>query len=237
MSRNSEWMNSALVGRDGFCRTVFAPELFAQDYYGLFDHFMLSKLTSTTAMGGFTVTVLTDTDAGTLVMTSGAAGGVLGLVGATHAGAGIECQNIVANFLPAANKDIFFEARMKLSTANVPNWFLGLAALDTSIIASVPDNVIMFTGVNGDAHIRLQVRAAGTGAAAVTGTDLVDNTWMRLGLWIQSTKVIPYLNGVAGTAVTTNIPSAALSLSFGMNNGDTTPRTMSLDWYRVMQFV
>ena len=234
MGRNAEWMNSALVGRDGFCRTPFAPALFMQDYHGWFDHFVLTTITSTTTMAGF---VLTGITTGTVVAQD-MAGGVLGLVGGSADGKGIEIQAAGECFLPAANKDLFLEARVACVDADDIDWFIGLATTDTSLFASEPDNKIEFSGDDGDANLDFQVRGGGAGDPVDTTYDMANNTWRRVGFHVKGvTSVTPYIDGVAGTAVTANIPAVEMKLSFGMLDGATAaPNKLLIDWIRVMQF-
>lgn len=236
MGRNSEWMNSALVGKDGFCRTPFAPALFAQDYFAAFDHFCPSMLVDATHFPGFTVSEITATDAGTLVMQD-LPGGVLGLVGTTYDGAGIQMQQIGLPFLPAANKDLYFEARVKAIVANDIDLFVGLAAADTNVFSTDPTDLIAFRADDGSAALNFQVRNSGTGAAAATGVSLVNDTWIRIGFHVQGvTKVTPYVDGVEYTAVAANIPVAGIGLTFGMCGGTTDANKLLIDWYRCLQF-
>lgn len=235
MSRNMEWINSAQVGKDGFCRTLGFPALFAQDYYGAFDHFTQPALVDTTHYPGFVVTVIGG--AGTIAMQD-VVGGALGLVGGAADGKGVELQSIGECFLPAANKDIYAEARIKLTDCDDIDWLFGLATTDTSLFAGIPNEVIIFRGDDGDANIDFQVRSGGTGNAADTGYDTANATWVRLGFHVRGiTSVTPYINGVALTPVTANIPATEMCLSFGALDGATTAsNVMAIDWYRVLQF-
>lgn len=228
-----DWKNQGLLGKDGWCRTLPGAAAFARRYYGAFDHFAPSRLASTTAYDGFTVTAIT---AGTLVMAD-AVGGWLNLTGGAADGRGIQMQSDGEMFLPAANKDIWFEARIKVADADDIDWFLGLASTDTNIFSTDPTELIAFRGDDGDANIDFQVRNGGTGAQADSGTDLSDATARILGFHvIGATSVVPYINGSAQTAVTSNMPTAEMALTFGMLDGATTAsNTLGLDWYRIVQ--
>jgi len=232
----NEWRNGGLVGRDGFCRTVPEQAAFARKYYGDFDHFIRGPLTGSTAAVGWTVTQITATSSGTLVMAD-EAGGWLNLTGGTHDGAGIQMQSDGEAFLCAANKDIWFEASIKATDADDLDWFLGLASTDTNVFSTDPSDIIAFRGDDGDANIDFQARKAGTGDQADTATDLVNATAIRLGFYVKGvTSVTPYINGAAQTAVTSNIPTSEMCLTFGMLNGGTANNNiLAIDWYRVLQ--
>lgn len=229
----SEWWNSdAHVGRDGFCRSVFAEAAFPMELYGCYDDFNPGKITSATTYLGWTVTVLT---AGTLVMADEIAG-VLQLTGGAD-GQGIQMQTDGEAYLPAANCDIWCEAKVRLTDADDADWMWGLASTDADVFTGDPTELIVFRGADGSPNINFQVRDGGAGAAVDTGSDLANTTWARLGFWVQSnTAVVPYINGTALTAVTANIPTAEMSLTLGMWNGATAAnQPFSVDWLRAVQ--
>lgn len=229
----SEWLNGALVGVDGFCRTISLEAAMARKSYGFHDHFAPSKITANNAYPGFTVTAIT---AGTLVMAD-VAGGWLCLTGGGADGHGIQMQSDGEMFLPAADKDIWFEASVKVLDADDCDWFLGLASTDTNVFSTDPTDIIAFRGDDGDANVDFQVRKAGTGAQADSATDLTNNAAMRLGFHVNGvTSVTPFINGTALTAVTTNIPIVELALTFGALDGATQANNfLAIDWYRILQ--
>lgn len=236
MALTSDWVNSAHVGRDGFCRTPGIHAAMARKCFGYFEHFAPSLITSTTAYPGFSVTAITATSSGTLVMAD-AVGGILQLTGGTHDGAGIQMQTDGEMYLPAANEFIFYEADIQLADADDIDWFVGLANTDTNVFSTDPTDLIAFRGDDGDANLDFQVRSGGTGAQADTGTDMANATAKRVGFLVNgTTSVTPFINGVAQTAVTSNIPTAEMAITWGMLNGATTGNnTLGLDWVRVLQ--
>jgi len=234
----SEWVNNVLVGYEGAFRTPFAPAAFCRGSWSFFDDFILQDAT-TTALAGYTVSQINATSDGTLVVTDGD-GGLLAVTGGSHDGAGINCQSLTAcAALPAANYHMWFEARMKVTDADDLDWFLGLAVNDANVFSTDPTELVAFRGDDGDANIDFQVRSGGTGAQADTGVDLSDNAWTRLGFHVNgTTSVTPYINDTAYTAVTANIPTAAMKLTFGVLNGaTTTTNALILDWIRIIKTV
>jgi len=201
--------------------------------YGTFEDFTPSILYSTTAYPGYAVTVATS---GTLVMAD-AAGGVLQLTPAAAENQGIQMQTDGEIFLPAANKDIWFECRVRGNDVTEVDWFIGLCETDTNIIQANPTNVIGFWTHDGDANIDFEVSSSVGAAAADTGTDLADNTWIRLGFFVNGiTSVTPYINGTAQTAIgATNIPATELALAFAVLSGEGQANRLDIDWYKIVQ--
>ena len=164
-------------------------------------------------------------------------GGVLDITSGSNDGAGIQAQHASVSWLPAADKHLWFECRVTLADADDIDWMVGLAATDTNVFSTDPAELIVFRGDDGDANIDFQVRNGGTGAQADTTVDTANTTAVRLGFYVSgATTVTPYINGTAYTAVTTNIPTTAMRLTFGCLGGATTAtNTLGLDWYRVLQ--
>ena len=206
--------------------------------YGDMEEFCPSRIMSTTTYAGYTVTAIT---AGTLVMAD-AVGGVLQLTGGANDGEGIQMQTDGEIVLPAVGKDIYFEARVALADADDADWFVGMANTDTNVFSTQPTALIGFAGDDGDVNLDFQVRDGGTGAAADSGTDMADGTYINLGFHVYdfvvagTGTVMPYINGAPQTAVTANLTDEELAITFGMLNGATTAnQALSLDWYWWLQ--
>ncbi len=234
---HSEWHRTdALVGRDEWCRTPFAPAAFTREYYGNFEHYAPSRLTSTTTYPGFDVQVLT---AGTLVMAD-RVGGWLYLTGGGAVTQGIQMIGDGKSYLPTTDQDIWFETSIELNDADDIEWMVGLVTTDADVFTGDPTELIAFRGNDGDLNLDFQVREGGAGATADTGTDMANTTAIRLGFWVKgAASVVPYINGVAQAAVTTNIPASNnLGVTFAMWDGATTANnTLRVDWYRVLQLM
>ena len=238
-SLHSEWWNSdALLGRDGVIRTTFCPAAFAREYYGNFEHYAPSRLTSTTTYPGWTVTPINIIGEGTLAMADRVEGW-LQLVGSAAVGEGIQMQSDGLSFIPAADLDIFFEAEIELLDADDIEWMVGLAATDADVQTGDPTELIVFRGNDGDLNLDFQVRDGGVGATADTGINVANTTSIRIGFWVQGiTSVVPVINGVEQTAVITNIPTSLMSLTFSMLVGATQANnTISINWHRIVQLL
>lgn len=234
----SEWWGDAQVGRDGFCRTIFAPAPMARFEYGQYDDFAPGFITSTTTYPGFTVTE--EGNGGTLVMAD-EVGGVLQLTAdGTAENDGIQMQTHEF-ILPAADKHIWFECKVKGNDVIQTDWFIGLCTTDTTIITGNPADIIGFHSHDEDVNIDFEVSAtAGAGTPVDTTSDLTDDTWVRLGFWVNGlTSVVPYIDGVANATATSttvaNIPAVELGLAFACLTGEAAANTLEIDWYRIVQ--
>jgi len=169
---------------------------------------------------------------GVLVITSGS----------TTQGQGFQIQRTKSAFIPAAGKSIWFEVLLKLVTSVSAQMFAGLAASDTTIIASnaMSTNSRMgWTSVTGDGVLLFDSDKAGTGTTQAA-TTLAAGTYQKLGFFYDGSAdtLQQYVNGVAtGSAITTtHIPkSGAIYPSFVcQTNGTTTPQ-LHLAGYRIFQ--
>lgn len=189
---------------------------------------------------------LTQATSGTAAISTTVPGALLIDSGATTDNQGVNLQNLKAAFVPAANKSIWMEADFSVSAATPPvtrlQLFIGLAASDTTIIASgaqstnnrigwqILDGALLVTTFTSD--------KAGT-ATTKTGPTLVDATRIRLGFFYDGVAdtVQQYVNGAASqTAVATaNIPKLVIYPSIVVQSDATDRPTMLLRTFRVYQ--
>lgn len=194
---------------------------------------------------------LTQVTTGTIAVAPTDEGGSLIIDTAGHANAhdGLECQLTSCAVLPAAGKKIYFEARVKMLNTGLDEYFVGLAAIDTSLMAAGKvDDVVDKVGFFRDdgtspADDRLNTITARTTAEA-EGTDKVvcaDDTWIKLGFVIDGlTSIKFYANGklvdTVPVAETANIPNALIYLSLVAKCDQTsTDAELTIDWVRVAQ--
>lgn len=189
---------------------------------------------------------LTQATSGTAAISTTVPGALLIDSGATTDNQGVNLQNLKAAFVPATNKSLWFEAFLSVSAATPPvtklQMFVGLAASDTTIIASgamstnnrmghmILDGGLLVTTFTSD--------KAGT-ATTKTGPTLVDATTIRLGFFYDGVAdtLQQYVNGVASqTAVATaNIPKVAVFPSIVVQSDAVDRPTMLLRSVRVFQ--
>ncbi len=184
--------------------------------------------------------VLTAATSGTAAISTVYPGCIAMDAGAATAAQGPQLQRLKSMFIPAAGKDLWFEATVRMTTAIIAEMFIGLAASDTTIIASSAMNVnnhLGWSSITDDGVLIFDADKAGTGTTKAAGS-VSTSAWIRLGFKYDGTAdtVQQYINGVAtGTAVaTTHIAKAAMYPSFVCQAGGTGQPVMNLA-YRVFQ--
>jgi len=155
---------------------------------------------------------------------------------------GINVQLNSALFKPQANADIWFEARVKAADiATGPEFALGLANIDTTVIASSAVSTtdhVMFTSVTDNGILLGSSEKAGTAASSNAVHTLVEDTWVRLGFKISGVdKVEWYVNGVkdATTVATANVPIVVLVPTLVCQSDGTTDSIVHIDWWSIYQ--
>lgn len=142
-------------------------------------------------------------------------------------GDGANVQRNGIPFIPTAGKDIFYSASIVLTDLDSADHFVGLAEIDTTILATSAistANHIGFTKFTSDGVFLLNGEKATAGATAAFGT-LVEATEADLAFYVAGvTSVQSYLNGVAptsgGTLATANVPILGLTPSFVCQSND-----------------
>lgn len=189
--------------------------------------------------------LLTQATSGTAALDPAAIGGVLLLDAAAatnHQGAQIQMGGATAacSFIASAASKIYFEARVKIADigSTTCQMFVGLSEIDTSIIASganTSTNHVGFEAINTTA-MGIHSEKAGSRSSTASVHTLVDDDYVKLGFLIDGvTKITPFVNGVAQTAITTNIPIVAMTPSFVCQASGTTDPIVHVDWVACYQ--
>lgn len=161
--------------------------------------------------------------------------------GAATSGQGANLQMLKSVWLPASGKDLWFEAQIRMTTTIVSELFIGLAASDTTIIASAAqttNNRIGWTSVTHDGVLLFDCDKAGTGTTKAA-TTASTSAWIRLGFKYDGTAdtVQQYINGVAtGAAVaTTYISKSVMYPSIVCQAGGTGQPVLNVGAMRIFQ--
>ena len=144
------------------------------------------------------------------------------------------------SFKLALNTPVIFGARLKISKATQSDMFIGLAITDTAIIGGVTDRVGI-EKLDGAADIKAMVEKDSTETLSASLHTIVLATFVTVGfIWTGTTAgaVIPYINGVAQTALAdTNRPDdEELRISYEHLNGEAGAQTSEisfLDCYQI----
>lgn len=174
---------------------------------------------------------------------STAAPGVLEVdCNSTTQGQGFQIQRAKAAFVPAAGKHIWAEFKFKVvDTYDKVQLFVGLAEIDTSIIASGSISTANHVGLYGAASNAGTMVLAGSKASTATtvaSTAIAEDTYIKFGLYFDGvTSVTQYINGVASanTLATANIPIVAVYPSFVCQTDGTNDPILHLQGYRIFQ--
>lgn len=237
--------------KSGSIRRGLSPTLFHQapitqilagdlgEGYGIIDDFLVfddHRYTLTQATAG--TAALDDAKGGVLLLDSAS----------TTDGQGAQLQlldgTVGESFIPSADAKIYFEARVKLadigtSGSDTVDFFIGLAVSDTTIIASGANstaNHIGFEHVDDDGAVDFHSESGGTRSSSTAVHTLADGTYVKLGFLVDGTSsVTPYVNGVAKTAITANIPTTEMALSLVCQSAGTTDPIMHIDWVACIQ--
>lgn len=207
------------VGEDSLFAAMgqLAPTKF-HTYMEDFDYYTAADWTVTETQAGATQ-ALTNGDGGLLLLTNSAADDDLNAL-----------QKVGASFAFAAGKKLWFEARFKVSDATQSDFVMGLQGTDTTPLDTTDG--VFFLKADGSTSVSLLVEASSTATTTSSVATVANDTFVRLGFWYDGDAAVYYfVNGaLGGKSVTTNLPTADLRVSFGIQNGEAVAKTMTIDY-------
>ncbi len=196
-------------------------------YYNDFHSFTAADWTITTTEtgGGSATEVITDE-----------AGGVLLVTNDDGDDESDEFQLVGEAYQLAQGKPLWLEGKFKLSDVDDSDFFFGLTTVDTTLIDGTQDGV-WFQSDDGDANLDYHADKDTTESTGDTGIDLSDNTYVRLGItWDGVGTVNFWVDGVIVSSATANIIDDELvRISFAVQNGSGSARTLSCDYIKCFQ--
>lgn len=244
---NMAFRDNVYSGTRGRSIWEFAPLLAAMDpgYYHLFsDDFFAFDPTAT--VGKYTIV-----EDGTPTQAQiDAAGGVLSIACDVNDNDEAYVSSVAENWLFAASKPLWFEARVALTEAatNKANIIVGLS--DTVGANSLLDNGAgpmasydgaAFFKVDSGTVWQFETSNAGTQVTNSSAGAFVTSTWYRLGfVWDPADgttgSVTPYLDGVAGTAHAVTISGMdEMHILLGVKAGSAAAETLRVDYVTCLQ--
>lgn len=180
--------------------------------------------------------VFTATASGTFAVLDTTRHGVGRITGlATTDDCGGEAQVDAASYALELGKTLRFLCRFKLDETTSTDvdlqsdLIIGLATLDTSLIASAPTNGIYINKVDGSALVDCYARASGANVGTAAGAaTLVRGTWYTLAIEIAMDSatankgtVTFYIDGTSITTITVSgLPTGLMTPSFAFQSGN-----------------
>lgn len=194
--------------------------------------------------GKYTATQATT---GTFALSDEEGGVALADSGSTTEAQGINVQlgSTVGEFAATQTAGkLWFEARVKASditdsgTQKGPEFFCGLSAIDTSVIAASANSStdhIGFESVSDDNVLLFHTENGGnrTSSTATIHT-FADDEYVKLGFRVTNqSKIEVYVNGAKVDTLTTNICTALMVPTLVCQSGGTTDPIVGIDWWSV----
>lgn len=182
----------------------------------------------------------------TFLQVDSATGGQVGLTNASSDNDCTQCQLNGEPFQVSSTQDLVFECKMHVDSITLSDWWVGLAATDTSILEGTANFIGFGNSVNAaDVYANCGNTASGnfaTGTAGTnetltdTGVNLVASTFTTLRFEvIGNSKVRYYVDGVLKATHTTNIPTVTMTPTMAIRNASGVSRTMTVDWVLAYQ--
>lgn len=202
-------------------------------YFSIIDDFTQVALDATNAWtvvkdSGASVAIVADTVGGEVALTSAAT--------TDDDGASIQGNEV---FKAASGGYMFFQTRVKCSTAAQTDLCFGFTvnfATNPEAMLAAADR-ICFQVNDGDASILCKTESGGTETSTDSGVDLVDATYIVLGIAVQGTSAAYfYINGQLVATHSTNIPTTELTIAaMSISGNDTGTRATTLDYIMGVQ--
>ena len=177
---------------------------------------------------------LTQTNAGSTVLSDEANGALL-ITTDTADNDSEEYQLLGESFLPAAGRNIWFEARYNVSHASDLDYLIGLSATDTAMIDNNA-NAIFFSGTDDTAAIDFKVTGSSILSSATGLKTTVAATYYKVGFKVIGTSAVEYyVDDVFAGTIKTNIPTTEMRISFAVQAGSNAARALEIDYIKCVQ--
>lgn len=142
-------------------------------------------------------------------------------------------QLVKANFKLSAGKRVWFEAKVKISSATLMDALISLNILDTTPLTTT--EFVGFRVANGSGSILCKTGLSSETSTA-SGLSMVADTYRQLGfVWDGKSKVDFYVDRGLVATHTTNLPTDVLSPTLSIKNGSAVAQSMTVDYLYVCQ--
>ena len=188
-------------------------------YFNDFDTYAAGDWTITDV--GANTRALTDADGGALLITNAAA-----------ENDGVNMQLVGESFAFATGRKLWFKTRLTLSDATQMDALVGLAVLDTTLIASAPANGVYFRKDDGDTQWDFSIQASSVSVSETSNFGTATTSAVVLGFYFDGVDTFEYyFDGTKiGEVTATGFPTTELSVSLAELNGEAVAKTLTWDY-------
>ena len=190
----------------------------------------------------------TDPPRFTTTMVEAGLGGDSDAIGSTEAGAtfevitdnadndGVSLQLTGESFELTSDQDLYFGCKFKINDVTQSDFFMGLAIVDTAILAGVTDR-IGFQSLDAAATMTSMLEKDSTETLSASLATIVDATYVTAEFYWDGSGVEFFVDGAsASVPAVTNLPNdEALRLSLEFLTGAAVAQTMTVQWMRCLQ--
>ena len=149
---------------------------------------------------------------------------------------GYQAADVIESWKWESGKGMWFKARFKVSDATQSDFVMGLQITDTSPLA-VTDG-LYFQKDDGGTTLYFNATKDSTSTTITPVATIADDTYFTCGFWWDPNLGVMTIyyndNPVGQTSTTTNFPDdEELTISFGIQNGEGSAKTMRVDYISV----
>ncbi len=220
------WAGNTVASKHKKDMPMFAPYPSDQTFYMYHNDFMTYNsgdwtITTTEAGTGSATEAVTSSAGGALLLTNAAGDNDLDFL-----------QLKGEAFKLSTSKRAYFSARFKVNDVDQSDFVIGLGITDTTPLDTTDG--VFFISADGDAGLDFLVEKDNSATTTEDVATMADDTFITVTWFIDpdTSKVYYSVNNAAPVGVAiTNLPDdEELTVSFGIQNGEASAQTMTIDY-------
>ena len=220
------WAGNTVASEHKKNQPMFAPYPSDQTFYMYHNDFFTYNsgdwtITTTEAGTGSASEAVTSSAGGALVLTNAAGDNDLDFLQLKGEG-----------FKLSTSKKAYFSARFKVNDVDQSDFVMGLGITDTTPLDTTDG--VFFISADGDAGLDFLVEKDNTATTTEDVATMADDTFITTTWFIDpdASKVFYSINNAkpVGVAITNLPDDEELTVSFGIQNGEASAQTMTIDY-------
>ena len=220
------WAGNTVATEHKKNQPMFAPYPSDQTFYMYHNDFFTYNsgdwtITTTEAGTGSATEAVTSSAGGALLLTNAAGDNDLDFLQLKGEG-----------FKLSTSKNAYFSARFKVNDVDQSDFVIGLGITDTTPLDTTDG--VFFISADGDAGLDFLVEKDNSATATEDVATMADDTFITTTWFIDSnaSKVYYSINNAdpVGVAITNLPDDEELTVSFGIQNGEASAQTMTIDY-------